>query len=214
VTVSPGGQLGDDPHGHVLASDAEREATVERLRVAVADGRLTMDELSGRSEIAYRARTAAELAAVTRDLPQPSAPAGRASVVVPGDGDGPTDSYVAVFSGSDRRGHWRVGRRSKAVAVFGAVNLDMRSAELAAHEVHVRAVAVFGAVDIIVPAGVEVHLTGLAVFGDKSAKVASAAPGSPVVHVHCTAVFGAVNVKSRKGDDSDVVEGVGRPPLE
>jgi Domain of unknown function (DUF1707) len=195
VTVSPGGPPGDDPQGHVLASDAEREATVERLRVAVADGRLTMDELSDRSGIAYRARTGAELAALTRDLPSvtsPTSTVSRGPVVVAGD---ETDRYIAVFSESKREGHWRVPRAAKAVAVFGGVKLDMTVAELGSQEIHVRAVAVFGGIELIVPAGVEVQLTGLAVFGGKSAKVPPAPRGAPVLHVHCTAVFGGIEVK-------------------
>ncbi|BEP12223.1 hypothetical protein acdb102_05340 [Acidothermaceae bacterium B102] len=191
MTVSPGGPPGDDPLGHVLASDAEREAVVERLRVAVADGRLTMDELSDRSEIAYRARTGAELAALTRDLPSGAAPS-PGPVVFASD---ETDRYVAVFSESRREGHWRVPRALKTMAVFGGVKLDMTAAELGAHEIHVRAVAVFGGIELIVPPGVEVHLTGLAVFGGKSAKVPPPPAGAPVLHVHCTAVFGGVEVK-------------------
>jgi len=53
----------------LLASDAERERTVARLRRAVAEGRLTVEELDERSERAYAARTRGELAALIEDLP-------------------------------------------------------------------------------------------------------------------------------------------------
>src|SRR4051794_31336815 len=96
VTLQPP----EDPYGHVLASDAEREATVESLRVAHADGRLTFEELSDRSELAYRSRTAAELSLLTRDLPGGSQAAPAAWTVVTGD-DEVTEKYVAVFSGSE-----------------------------------------------------------------------------------------------------------------
>ena len=52
------------------ASDAEREAAAERLRVAAGDGRLDPDELEERLEQAYAARTVGELEALTRDLPE------------------------------------------------------------------------------------------------------------------------------------------------
>jgi len=39
-----------DPSGKVRASDAEREAVVERLREATAEGRLTFGELTERTE--------------------------------------------------------------------------------------------------------------------------------------------------------------------
>ena len=48
----------------------EREATVERLRVATVEGRLTLGELTERTEAAYTATTRGELARVTADLPE------------------------------------------------------------------------------------------------------------------------------------------------
>jgi len=45
----------------VRASDAEREAVVERLRVATAEGRLTFGALTERTKAAYTATTRGEL---------------------------------------------------------------------------------------------------------------------------------------------------------
>ena len=63
-----------DPSGKVRASDAEREAVVERLREATAEGRLTFGELSERTEAAYTATTRGELVPITADLPAVSSP--------------------------------------------------------------------------------------------------------------------------------------------
>jgi Domain of unknown function (DUF1707)/Domain of unknown function (DUF4190) len=58
------------------ASDAEREATVERLRVAATEGRLDADELDERLTAAYAARWRSELDALTADVtPPPRSPA-------------------------------------------------------------------------------------------------------------------------------------------
>jgi Domain of unknown function (DUF1707) len=186
-------QPGDDPYGHVLASDAERESTVEQLRVAHADGRLTMDEMADRSGIAYQARTAAELSRLTSDLPS-IRPGTALPVTV---GDEVRDSFIAVFSGSERKGHWRVPRRSKAVAVFGGIALDLRQAEFSAHDVYLELVVVFGGVEINVPEGVDVHLSGWAAFGGKSANVPPARPGAPVLHIHCNIAFGGLEVNAK-----------------
>jgi hypothetical protein len=51
------------------ASDAEREHHVELLREHAAQGRLTIDELSGRLDRAYGAVTREELAVLVEDLP-------------------------------------------------------------------------------------------------------------------------------------------------
>ena len=57
------------------ASDADREAAVERLRVAALDGRLDADELEERLAQAYAARWCSELSRLTADVTAPPPPA-------------------------------------------------------------------------------------------------------------------------------------------
>jgi hypothetical protein len=52
------------------ASQDERDRVVERLRTHAGEGRLELDELEDRVELALRARTRGELAALVRDLPR------------------------------------------------------------------------------------------------------------------------------------------------
>jgi hypothetical protein len=51
------------------ASDSDREQVAERLRHAMAEGRLDGDELEQRLEALYAARTFGELGALLADLP-------------------------------------------------------------------------------------------------------------------------------------------------
>ena len=62
------------------ASDHDRQQVVDRLRSAVADGRLTVDEYVERMGRAYQAVTYGDLAPLYADLPvdHPGGPAGRA----------------------------------------------------------------------------------------------------------------------------------------
>ena len=53
------------------ASDADREAAVERLRAAAIEGRLDSDELEERLSQAYSARWCSELARLTADVTPP-----------------------------------------------------------------------------------------------------------------------------------------------
>src|ERR1700728_975904 len=55
--------------GELRASHADRGQVVQVLRVAAGDGRLSSEELDDRLERALTARTYAELAALTTDLP-------------------------------------------------------------------------------------------------------------------------------------------------
>jgi hypothetical protein len=54
----------------VRASNAEREATVERLQRAVGEGRISLAEFEQRSAAAYAASTRGDLDALTTDLPR------------------------------------------------------------------------------------------------------------------------------------------------
>lgn len=61
--------------GHLRASNADREQVIATLKAAFMQGRLTEDELGERAGQAYAARTYAELAEVTADIPAGHAPA-------------------------------------------------------------------------------------------------------------------------------------------
>jgi hypothetical protein len=54
------------------ASDRDRQQVVERLRSALEDGRLTMDEYVNRMEVAYQAATYGDLTPLCADLPASS----------------------------------------------------------------------------------------------------------------------------------------------
>jgi hypothetical protein len=65
-------------HGHMRASDADREQVVEILTTGFVQGRLTIDELGLRVGQALASRTYAELAATIADIPAPPFRAPRA----------------------------------------------------------------------------------------------------------------------------------------
>ena len=56
----------------IRASDRDRQQVVERLRSALEDGRLTMEEYVNRMEVAYQAATYGDLAPLCTDLPASS----------------------------------------------------------------------------------------------------------------------------------------------
>ncbi|MBB5964346.1 DUF1707 domain-containing protein [Planomonospora venezuelensis] len=188
----------NDPGG-IRASDAEREAVVEQLRIASVEGRLTLGELTERTEAAYTAVTQAELAVVTSDLPQAGqvpAPS-PAHMPVPPQGGRRRRWFVAVMGDSKRRGKWRIDQELGAVAVMGDVLLDLREAEVRTGAVvDISATAIMGDVKIIVPDGVDVDLEGIAIMGDKKVQVIEAPPGTnaPRIRVKAFVLMGDVKV--------------------
>jgi Domain of unknown function (DUF1707)/Cell wall-active antibiotics response 4TMS YvqF len=175
----------------VRASDDEREAAVERLRSASAEGRLTLEELTSRTEAAYTSRTRGELARVTSDLPdRPSTAMAARPVQV--------SRILSVFGNVSRTGWWRAEGLLSPISVFGDIELDLRQAAVPSGEVTIRAIAPFGDVEVIVPDGVSVELSGVSVFGRKKVDVRNAVPGAPapVVRVRAATIFGGVLVRS------------------
>jgi hypothetical protein len=72
--------------GHLRASHADREQAIEVLKAAFVQGRLVKDEFDARVGQAFAARTYADLAAVTADLPTgPAAVQPPKSVRAPGE---------------------------------------------------------------------------------------------------------------------------------
>lgn len=167
-------------------SDVEREQVVLTLRDAAVEGRLTLEELSGRVDAAYAARTRGELEAVARDLPVAGARSRKR----------PKRLTLSFFGGATRKGRWRVPRRSLMLTVFGGADLDLRQAELDASAVTIFALTVFGGADVYVPEGVEVDLRGFPVFGghDEHGVEGRIAPAAPLVRVVAFSLFGGLDV--------------------
>jgi putative transcriptional regulator len=66
--------MAEEGRGHLRASYADREQAIEMLKAAFTQDRLAKDEFEARVGQAFAARTHAELAAVTADIPAPVIP--------------------------------------------------------------------------------------------------------------------------------------------
>ncbi|THJ73863.1 DUF1707 domain-containing protein, partial [Candidatus Frankia alpina] len=114
-------------------------------------------------------------------------------------GPAEVDWTVAVMSGNERGGRWRPSRHTRAVAVMGGIELDLREVAFPTEALMITAVAVMGGIEIIVPEGVEVEVTGVSVMGGRTVKVADTPrrSGAPVVRIRAVAVMGGVEVRSK-----------------
>ena len=66
------GDRGDNRTWQIRAGDTDRQAVVDRLGIALREGRLDLAEYDERSARAYAARTYHELDELLTDLPAPS----------------------------------------------------------------------------------------------------------------------------------------------
>lgn len=125
-------------NGALRASHADRDRVAEALRVAAGDGRLSPEELDERLERALTAKTYAELAALTTDLPPAGTPQvgpGSAVAAAPGavglDGASRPKDLVRIHVGSGsalRDRQWVVPKRFDIKVSSGHVTLDFTQA--------------------------------------------------------------------------------------
>jgi hypothetical protein len=172
-------------------SDDDRQRMVEVLRSHCTDGRLTLDEFSDRVGLVFEAKTGADLELVTADLPTATAPVAR---VHERSKRKPVSSAIAIFSGHRQTGVWRPNETIGAFALMGSVDLDLRQAEIDHPVIHINASAIMGSVEVIVPEGVDVELTGFNLMGSKESRVDGGPrrPGSPLIRVNAFVIMGSV----------------------
>jgi hypothetical protein len=189
-----------DPQ-HLRASDADRERVADVLRQAAGDGRLTMDELDERLDAVYAAKTYAELAPITHDLPGsgvpvPAAPPG-------GDvrrygGEPSSHGAVAILGGFSRKGDWVVPKQFNVFCLMGGGEIDLREARFSDREVSIHIVAIMGGCEITVPEDATVRVTGIGIMGAFDHSIpGSDSPDGPVITIGGLALMGGVDVKRR-----------------
>ncbi len=184
----------------VRVDDAARDRAVAFLRHHCADGLITLDEFSDRVGEVFAAVTSADIEKVTIDLPKIQSAVSTPATTRSGTRTRRAIRWtVSVMGGSQQRGRWRVEGRTNAISVMGGCLLDLRQAEVVGDEVEITAIACMGGVEIIVPEGIEVVLTGFSLMGGRhnGIKDVPVLPGSPLVRVRAFSLMGGVSVRSK-----------------
>jgi DUF1707 SHOCT-like domain len=185
------------PPPGIRISDADRERAAARLQQALAEGRITLDELEERLTVVYAARYAADLLPPFADLP--------GDVVVPvpqaAPASPPSDRPLILRTGMGtlrRAGPWTVPSRIRVQSVMGSVILDFCDTTVPAM-VDVALELGAGSARLLLPDGASADVDGLVSgMGTVRSKVASApVPGRPHFRVHGRSAMGSVTVRYR-----------------
>jgi hypothetical protein len=169
------------------ASHNDRDAVVEQLRDAAAEGRLDFEELDTRLEQALTAKTHAELAVLTADLPQQAAPGGQPSLVLKG----------GMHGASRGPGRWDVPEYVVAHGGWGGVKLDFTRAQCRFTEIALEAYGEMAGVTIVVPDGWAVETGGMdpGVGGLKDRTTPDRLPGAPLIRLSGAGGVAGVTVR-------------------
>jgi hypothetical protein len=182
----------------IRAGDRDRDAVVQRLQEAFAEGRLDDDEFDHRTRAALTATLDTDLAVLTRDLPERT---GTVPAVAPARAERTPGRFAVAYKSSIRRGgRWRVPEQFRAVVYKGSGHIDLRAAELTAPVTTVLAVAYKSRIDVLVPLGIRVELDGFGVSKGWSAEedLERLLPAdAPVVHVRGIGYKGTIEVSTK-----------------
>jgi hypothetical protein len=182
-------------------SPERRETVVQTLSNHFAAGRIELEDLEQRLDIAMRAQTLQDLdTALTGLAPAPLPESALAERPVIAD-DRASKWSVAVMSGVKRTGRWYLGPVHRAIAVMGGGTLDLREAQFTAEVTEIRVRAVMGGFEIIVPPDLPVRVHGVGIMGTVVDKTTPAS--QPRVIIRAFALMGGVEVKvrERKGQE-------------
>lgn len=173
--------------GEVRASRDDREAVVEQLRTAAAEERIDHDELDSRLERALTAKTHAELASLTADLPTLESAASPTTMVVKG----------GVFGASRGPGRWEVPGHVIARGGTGGVKLDFTRVECRLPEVAVEAYGETSGVVIVIPDGWAAETSGMdpGSGGLTDETTPGRLPGAPLIRLTGSGGLGGVIIR-------------------
>src|SRR5580700_7200916 len=147
---------------------AARDSAIAVLSDAFAHDLIEVDEFERRLTLAHRASSLSEIAQTTSDLsatvPAVAIVPAAASVSALAMGR-ESERVMAIFGGVERHGPWRVPSHMQASAVFGGMSLDFREAVFSPGVTEVNVTAFMGGVQLIVPPGLSVEVSGTAVLG-------------------------------------------------
>jgi hypothetical protein len=169
---------------NVRASEADRDATVNRLREAAGEGQLTLEELTDRIEAAANAVMRSDLVLLTCDLPAAAAV-----------GVATHSAGVRGLGDVKRSGPWTVPAENSFRTWLGHIKLDLREAQISATETHIHARALFGNINLLVPEGIAVEVQARTRLGRTNLQASSGVPGAPRIVLTGGTFSGNINVR-------------------
>ncbi|MFF3975648.1 DUF1707 domain-containing protein [Streptomyces sp. NPDC001828] len=190
---------GAQPHGPgasppTRASHADRDRTVDQLRIAAGDGLLDADELDQRLEVALTARTLDELAGLTADLPALATTPGGTPVEVK------DVLRIDQEAGAVRReGPWVVPRRIELRSSWCDVTLDFTEAVITQDTLSIDMDMRGGTLLLVTGPGIVVNSESLSMSYSKDMAPRPPGPGTPhTLRVELTGhlAYGRVKVRT------------------
>ena len=201
--------MNGDQHPARVALRQAREATIEQLSGSFARDELSLDEFEKRVDRAYAASSTQEYQALVSDLsvsqsalattPGPASEYGNAITHTPNaalNRKAMPSLALAIFGNVQRGGRWPLAAKSRVQALFGNVELDLRSVVLPPGDTEIYVEAIFGNVELTLPPTIAVVCHGWSMFGSFQgvSRLPAQPDGTTVLHITGRSIFGNVEI--------------------
>lgn len=210
----------------IKCTNSQRTTTSQVLADAMSVGQLSVAEFEERSSVCADATTRGELLDLVSDLLEEpgrilfgsnevasksthelnsidgelASTVDRALAQVEPSVNGAQSLTLGIFGGTTIRST-PIASRHTTMGIFGGTDVDLRGAALRDHVTTIQAVGIFGGVDVWIPEGFRVRVSGIGLFGGHDIKVdrgaidpADLPVSAPEVVVNCFSLFGGVDV--------------------
>lgn len=104
------------------------------------------------------------------------------------------ESIVATFASQNVNKSNEEFKGANLDSVFGGIDLDLRGANLD-NETVIKASAIFGGIDIMLPQDVNVKVKSTPIFGGVSNKVINKNENQKVIYIEALCLFGGIEIK-------------------
>lgn len=197
----------DPSRANIRIGDRERDVVAALLQKAAVDGRLSMEELDDRLEIALKARTYADLdplvADLAAELPSQALSSGWRQPQGPPPPGYSRDDPLRLDGGTGsekRRGVWTVPPFIMINQGLGSVKLNFLQASPAAQLIDIQVTGGAGSIVLVLPEGWAVDADRVSkAWGSKSVKVQrEPAPGKPLLVLYGSLGMGSLKVRPPK----------------
>lgn len=106
----------------------------------------------------------------------------------------------SIFGGFDLgKRPWKPGKTLWAITLLGGMEIDFQQAQLEEAVTKVVCISFLGGMDIIVPPGLPVTLSGFSLFGGRDMKLskpeAAEPPSGKSLHIRAFTIIGGVDIK-------------------